>query len=177
MSLSWKQPTLKAQDVLIVLKISVSSPEKLTFAWLATELHISASEAHAAVKRATQSRLLVQSAGFLAVNRVALKEFILHGLQYSFPPLLGGLARGIPTGVSAAPLSALFDVQGDLPHVWPHPEGEVRGISLCPLYPSVPAAAASDARLYEMLGLIDALRAGAAREREMAIKKLAEEYL
>ncbi len=177
MSSSWKQPALKAQDLLIVLKISISSPAELTFARLSADLHMSASEAHAAVKRATQSRLLAQSEGFLTVNRVALREFIVHGVQYTFPPLLGGLARGVPTGVSAAPLNAMFDMQGDLPHVWPDPEGGVRGISLCPLYPSVPAATASDPRLYELLSLIDALRAGAAREREMAIKALTEEYL
>ena len=50
-------------------------------------------------------------------------------------------------------------------------------MSLCPLYPSVPLACLRDARLYQMLSLIDALRAGAARERELAMSHLAKQFL
>ncbi len=177
MPASWKQPSLKAQDLLVVLKISISSPKDLTFSRLSNDLHMSVSEAHAAVKRATQSRLLTNAGERLAVSRVALREFVLHGVPYAFPPLFGGLTRGVPTGAWAPPLNSKFDTQNDLPHVWPDPEGSVRGVSLCPLYPSVPSAAALSMRLYELLSLIDALRAGAARERELAIKTLGEEYL
>ena len=59
--------------------------------------------------------------------------------------------------------------------VWPHPNGPVRGMSLAPLYPSVPEAAMRDEKLYAMLSLFDALRAGQAREREAA-KRLLEDY-
>ena len=41
-----------------------------------------------------------------------------------------------------------------------------------PLYPSVPAAAAEDPRLHELLALADALRVGRARERSMARTEL-----
>jgi hypothetical protein len=44
----------------------------------------------------------------------------------------------------------------------------VRGVSLLPLYPTVPQASRNDPRLHDALALVDALRAGAAREREMA---------
>jgi hypothetical protein len=40
--------------------------------------------------------------------------------------------------------------------------------SLPPLYPTVPQASRNDPRLHDALALVDALRAGAAREREMA---------
>jgi DNA-binding NarL/FixJ family response regulator len=43
---------------------------------------------------------------------------------------------------------------------------------LAPLYPSVPSAARRDARLYELLVLVDAIRAGQAREREIAEREL-----
>jgi len=58
--------------------------------------------------------------------------------------------------------------------VWPHPEGSVRGQALLPLYGKLPLAAIEDKPLYELLALFDALRAGRARERELAIKLLEE---
>jgi hypothetical protein len=54
----------------------------------------------------------------------------------------------------------------------PHPAGPVRGESLEPLYPRAPDAAQKNADLYEAFALIDAIRAGSAREREHAIPLL-----
>jgi len=48
----------------------------------------------------------------------------------------------------------------------------VRGVAFAPLYPSVPAAALEDARLYELLALVDAIRDGRARERNLAAKEI-----
>ena len=48
----------------------------------------------------------------------------------------------------------------------------MRGEGLEPLYKSVPRAARADAQLYEWLALVDAVRAGRARERELAVKEL-----
>lgn len=62
----------------------------------------------------------------------------------------------------------------ELPPVWPHPDGPVRGLALAPLYPSLPLAAAGDAELYALLALFDALRIGRAREREIAGRLLRE---
>ncbi|MEG7523780.1 MAG: hypothetical protein M3H12_11860 [Chromatiales bacterium] len=41
-----------------------------------------------------------------------------------------------------------------------------------PLYKSAPGAAKRDPALYELLVLVDAIRGGRARERELAIKEL-----
>jgi len=60
------------------------------------------------------------------------------------------------------------------PLVWPHPEGQVRGESLEPLYPSAVDAALKDTKLYECLALVDALRVGRARERKLAIDFLTQ---
>lgn len=57
--------------------------------------------------------------------------------------------------------------------VWPHPDGDVRGESFEPLYPTAVDAARRDERLYECLALVDALRTGRARERRLAIDLLA----
>jgi hypothetical protein len=47
-------------------------------------------------------------------------------------------------------------------------------MALYPLYPTVPQAVRSDPALYENLALFDALRSGAARERQMATEMLIE---
>lgn len=47
-----------------------------------------------------------------------------------------------------------------------------RGESFSPLYKSVPVAAKNDPKLYELLVLVDALRGGRARERDVARKEL-----
>jgi hypothetical protein len=56
--------------------------------------------------------------------------------------------------------------------VWPCEFGTARGQSLKPLYVSVPSAVKNDSKLYELLALIDAIRAGRAREKEIAISEL-----
>jgi hypothetical protein len=48
----------------------------------------------------------------------------------------------------------------------------MRGIALTPLYKTVPEAAKRDSLLYERLALIDAIRDGRARERNLAEKEL-----
>jgi hypothetical protein len=60
----------------------------------------------------------------------------------------------------------------DLPPVWADPDGKVKGLSIEPLYSSVPSAAKIDAGLYELLALVDALRIGRARERKLAEEEL-----
>jgi hypothetical protein len=184
MASSQKQASLKPQDVVVALKIALAASNAShdgssdvpkgapSYAQLAKSLFMSASEAHAAVQRAIASKLLAQSSAGLVANRAALQEFLLHGLMYSFPGVEGPITRGMPTGAAAPHLSALFDQTQNLAWVWPDAQGEVRGPSLCPLYPSVPAACRLDENLYRILSALDALRAGAAREREIAQREV-----
>ena len=176
---SLKQPALKAQDIVVTAKVAVTEDRAtLTFAGLAAELFMSASEVHAAVQRATTATLLGREFGELTVNRAALMELLVHGVRYVFPAVFGPIARGVPTSIFTSPLAEHFE-QGDdlLPVIWPHSTGDIRGMSLCPLYPSVPLACLRDPRLHQMLALVDALRAGAARERELAMSHLAKQFL
>lgn len=133
---------------------------------------MSASEVHAAVKRAAKSGLVDET------NRVAKKsallEFLVHAVRYLVPPVWTGLSRGVATSYGAPPLNALVVAGDDPPPVWPHPEGTIRGQGLVPVYRSVPKAALRDPILYEWLALVDAIRSGRAREREIAIKILRE---
>src|SRR3972149_1878482 len=83
-----------------------------------------------------------------------------------------GAPRGIPTGSPAPPLVDMIAQPDEPPPVWPDPEGKVRGYEFSPLFKSVPKAAARDKRLYELLVLVDAIRGGRARERDIAVKEL-----
>ncbi len=136
---------------------------------------MSVSEAHAAVKRAKKSMLVVGLPEGDAVNRTNLLEFVVHGVKYTFPAERGQLTRGIPTAHAAPPLKDVF-VDDPQPPVWPHPEGSVRGEALEPIYRSAPGAALRSPKLYELLALVDVIRAGRARERKLAEKELEKRW-
>ena len=140
--------------------------EDWTYAALAVRLVLSASEAHAAVKRAGLAGLLRGR----RVDRRALFEFLEHGVRYSFYGVRGAPTRGVPTGAMAPPLDAHIAAK-DGP-VWPHSEGSARGFALEPLYRTAPEAARRDRAIHEVLALVDALRDGGVRERDLALREL-----
>ncbi len=156
---------LKPQDVLVAVALLDAAPDDRRYARLAERLGISASEAHAALDRAALSGLVDRTTR--TVRRAALREFLLHGLKYCFPGERTGVTRGVPTSIAAPPLREHFTADA-LPPVWPHPKGAQRGEGLVPLYRSVPEAARRDEQLYEWFALLDAVRAGRARERQLA---------
>lgn len=169
-----KQLVLKPQDLLVTLKVAMNVGRDFLLTDLAAELSIALSLVHGSVIRAEQARLLSRATGAIRVSRPAVKEFVIHGAKYCFPGQLGAMTRGLPTAVGGPVLAPLFEAAGNLPPVWPDAEGESWGPSLTPLHPSVPAAAKLDSKLYEVLSLLDAIRVGAARERELAVATLSE---
>jgi len=164
---------LKPQDVVILLKLVALGPQPWTYQRLAVELSISQSEAHAGVRRAVAARLMsdANATGGRPLL-AALKEFLIHGVRYAYPPERGALTRGMPTGYAAPPLDKVIVRPNEPPPVWPYAEGAVRGYAFAPIYPSVPVAAARDPQLYELLALVDALRDGHASERDVAAREL-----
>jgi len=104
------------------------------------------------------------------VMKLALMEFLQYGIRYVFPQKPGPVVRGIPTSHSASPLKE--EIQSTENYVWPYAKGTVRGHSIIPLYVSVPEAVFKDEILYELLALVDALRVGRAREKEIAVVEL-----
>jgi hypothetical protein len=182
---------IRPQDVVVVLKLLASNGNPWSYSKLGEELAMSASHVFASVDRARTSRLLdfaviPPRVGPLRVarplrdrkavlprpNRSNLKEFLIHGVKYAFPVERGGPTRGIPTAEAALPLKQYFPQDFPLPPVWPYAEGSVRGNAFSPLYKNVPQAALLDPKLYELLALVDAIRDGRAREREIAIREL-----
>jgi hypothetical protein len=155
---------VKPQDVVVAIKL-VASGSAGSFANLAAALGISASEAHAAVRRLGEARLW--DPDLKRIHRQALLKFLIHGVPHSFPAALKEATRGMPTAW-AAPVFQGRIVSNEPPPVWPDPEGEVRGQAVKPLYPSVVYAAKQDPKLHDLLALVDALRLGRARERKIA---------
>ena len=158
---------LSPQDMVVSLKLALQPG--LTFQKLADALGLSVSAVHRSVTRARAAGLLLADR---QPNRSALLEFVLHGVRYAFPAVRGGMTRGMPTAHAAPPLVDLIVQDNDPVPVWPDPQGEARGTSFKPLYRAAAQAARADAKLYECLSLIDALRGGRARERNLAKEHL-----
>lgn len=165
---------LKPQDILVVIAILALKDENCRQADLAHELKISSSEVNASLKRLVQAKLI--SPGYQHTGPVvhinALSEFLVHGLKYVFPAQVGQETRGIPTSYAAPVLKGKIAFKDEDIPVWPSPEGKVRGYSLTPLYKSV--IHIDNDEIYAYLSLIDAIRSGRARERNLGIKLLEE---
>lgn len=166
---------LKPQDLLVLLKQVAQPAQVRTYAALGDAVKISASQAHRSVQRCLTSGLAVSKGrGEWQTVRSALLEFAVHGVRYAFPATLGPVKRGVATSFGALPLSLQINsAPGEAP-VWPHPKGESKGPSLSPISPTAPDVALADPTLYKLLALLDALRVGRARERDLARKLLAE---
>lgn len=163
---------LKPQDILILLKIISDNNPKWNQIPMAKSLGLSQSEVSESIARSKYAGLLDPKGK--AVMKMALMEFLQYGLRYAFPQKPGAVVRGVPTSHSASPLKE--QVQSTENYVWPYGKGTMRGHSIMPLYPSVPEAVLKDVNLHELLALVDALRVGRARERELAIIELKKRF-
>lgn len=160
---------LRGQDILILAGLLGATDARVTIQSVADEVGLDLASVHRGLARLSEARLITPE------RRVALAqadEFLAHGLQYVFPPRFRGESRGVATAWGAPPLRALLTETGSPVPVWAHPEGNTRGITLDPLHPAMPEAALRNAQLHERLALIDALRAGDARVRQLARDEL-----
>jgi hypothetical protein len=163
---------LKPQDIVVLLKLLLVKGRRPPYLVIANDLFMNPSEVHASVKRSRAAQLIQGPELQDRLNRSALLELLFHGIRYVFPPEKGALTRGLPTSYAASPLNDLIDSGNEPPPVWPYAEGYTRGYSFSPLHKNVPLAALKDAQLYQLLALVDALRDGRARERNLAAKEL-----
>jgi hypothetical protein len=163
-----QQPTMSPLDVVVLLKIISLGNQPWNQKPLADSLGISQSEVSKSIARSKYTGLLDPTGKI--VRRLTMIDFLQFGIAYVFPQQPGALVRGIPTAHSAAPLNAI--IQATEAYVWPSGKGTLRGQSITPLYPSVVNAVQNDQKLYELLALVDAVRVGRAREKELAINEL-----
>jgi hypothetical protein len=174
--LSHAQWSLKPQDLAMAFKLVCLAGQKMPYTELARAMHMSQFEAHACLARLSGARLLTEVNGAPALVMPAFRPLVLQGAAYFFPAVRGEVTIGFPTANGVEPLKSKLMPDDELPPVWPHPDGPVRGNTLLPLYPKLPLAAQADPALYALLALFDALRIGQAREREIA-RSLLEERL
>ena len=156
---------MRPQDVVVLLKLVQVQDTSWTQTSLARDLFLSQSEVSESIKRSSYARLVMDRGRM--VQRQALLDFIKFGLPYAFPQQPGMVQRGFPTAHSAPPLSD--QILSDEKYVWPSAKGSARGHSILPLYASVVQAIRTDTALYELLALVDAVRVGRARERNLAM--------
>jgi predicted nucleotidyltransferase len=167
---STRQWVLKPQDLAIAFKLAANKGRWLPYAELSAAMYLSRFEAHAAVQRLIAARLFVEFEGTPRPVMPLLRQFVVYGAQYAYPAVHGEMTIGFPTAHGVAPLKDLLVPTNEPVPVWPHPKGKARGMALLPLYEKLPLAALEDQNLYELLAMFDALRAGRARERELAIR-------
>jgi predicted XRE-type DNA-binding protein len=168
-----KQPIMSPIDIVVLLKIVTYANASWKQEQLAEALYISQSEVSKSLVRSKFAGLI--DASGKKVFKMALLEFLQFGIKYAFPQQPGAIVRGIPTAHSAAPLNDTI-VSKDH-YVWPYGKGDVRGQAITPLYPSVVDAVQKDKKLHEFLALVDALRVGRAREKEIAVTALKDRIL
>lgn len=165
-----KHAGMRPQDVPILLKILSCAARGVHWQMkdLAGGLGISPSEVSESLNRSHLAGLIDLKKA--KVNRYALLEFLQKGISYVFPQQPGPIVRGVKTAHSAPPLNKKISSEDS--YVWPYSEGDAKGQAIEPLYPTLVKAALDDPYLYQALALIDALRVGRAREKELAAREL-----
>lgn len=150
---------LKPQDVILAVKLLCKGKDDWSQAILSQELVISVSEINAGLKRLSAAKLIEQhkDGRRWVVIRNALKEFLLHGIKYTFPAVKSGPAVGLVTAYHHSDYQSHFK-QPPLAAVWKDAKATTKGFAIEPLYPTVSRAAKNDPELYSWLALIDCLR-------------------
>lgn len=161
-----QQPSLRPADIAVALRLAGEPGEG--YEALSDAIGISLGAAHNAVGRLEQAGLVVQDSR--QIDRRSLLEFLVHGVRFVFYAVVGPEGRGVPTAHAAPPMSK--EIFSDVAYVWPSAKGSVRGATLTPLYAGALQTAETAPEVYQALALIDALRVGRARERQLARKHL-----
>ena len=160
---------MRPHDIVILLKMLTLGKKRMSMFEMADCLQISQSEISKAVNRNVVAGLV--SPNKTKVNKLALREFLIYGIKYVFPPQVGHSARGIATAHSAPPIKKHITVGGEH-YVWAYYKGTKRGNTIVPLYPGIPKIVDEQPDLYELLTIVDTLRVGKRREVDIAIDEL-----
>jgi len=174
---------MKSQDIGLLLKLVCMQRreggsggriphlgQRYSVRGLALETGISKSQVSLALQRcfdvglAKRDRII----GVPRTNTKGLFEFIAYGLRYVFPAKLGAVTRGIATSLGALVLEGQLMSAGEFVPVWSDAQGDTKGQVVEPLFKSVTYAIQKDPELYALLALVDAIRLGQPRERNLA---------
>lgn len=169
-----KHNGMKQQDVAILIFICQYFDGIYKVSEIADSLKISQSEVSESINRSNIAKLI--DAKSKTVFRHGLYEFLIYGIRFVFPVVPGHIVRGIPTSHSGPPLNKLITSDSDQ-FVWSYSKGTIRGMSIEPLYKTIPLVCERFPEYYELLCLVDALRIGRSREVVFAREILNERLL
>jgi hypothetical protein len=172
-----KVAMLKPQDCVVLIKILANPNIEWSQRQLSRVLSISLAEINGGIKRLNEAGLLRKNEdGAFSPNINAAEEFLISSIKFLFPAKLGEYTRGMPTSIAAPIFHEKIAIGNDPIPVWPDAFGEKKGVALEPLYHTIPKALHEnpDQSFYEFLVLIDAIRSGRPRERNLAIALLKE---
>jgi DNA-binding transcriptional ArsR family regulator len=167
------QPLIRPSDIAALLFVSAHSGEP--YSQIAAGLGVSKSTAHKALSRLLKLGLVVMgSNGEMEVEAEQAIE-LLRVIRYVFPSDQVEKARGVMTGLAALTDASSLEYDA-APMVWPSLLGQVIGVGVTPLIRNAPDIAFRDPAMYRLLALVDALRLGDARERNLATIALQEAF-
>lgn len=157
---------VKRPDIYVLGGLLIESGD-WTYRSLAERLHVPHPVVQRALERAKGTDLY--SGDRREVHLPHFEEFALHALRFVVPARLGSLTAGMPAAWAAEPMARAIGSSGDEPPpVWPYAHGRVRGQAIEPLHSAAPEAVEDWPRLGEVLALLDSLRTGDARVRQVA---------
>jgi hypothetical protein len=166
---------LKPQDIIIALKLCSLKDESWKYGTLASDLHMSPSEVHSGMKRLKKCNLVTElsigTESAIIPDKENILEFLIHGIRYVFPLERGEPAKGLPTSFG---VDHLFNgiKTGSLIPVWGFETADYFGVTVKPLYKTLPLACINDFGLYELMALCDALRDDSKDVRKIAEDKI-----
>lgn len=159
---------MRPQDVPILLKIVALKDPNWQLQPISSMLRISMSEISESLNRSRIAGLVDFKKK--RPNRLAISEFLEHGVKYVFPQEPGAITKGILTAHSH-PFMRQF-IKSDDNYVWPSFEGKSMGQTIEPFYDRQVEAIKDDPEFYKLLALVDVLRVGRVREVEIAKSEL-----
>lgn len=164
---------LEPLDLIVVLKMAAEAgtQERCSVRKLAEALDVPKSNVQRSLERLVAQSLVVVGPNGKRLHRLNARDLFSHAVRWIAPARPGKVVLGLPTAHAASPLVSQLPGDSD-PVVIPLEEGPLRGRSVAPIHPSAPAAAKKDPKLHELLAIVDGIRIGGAREREVAAAAL-----
>lgn len=161
-------PSIKSEDILVLLKIAAHPKMKLDLEIMSSEIGHSISEVSESLRR-------LQSFGFFDLEgKIILsyvKKFLIFDLHDLFPASPGKLTQGMLTGAKPGTF-----LDPHLPYtsiwVWPNSGGTDHGFELTPLSPHCCFACLNDSRLKDLLAVTETLRVVGKEARLWSINRL-----
>ncbi|MCT4643164.1 MAG: hypothetical protein N4A33_12810 [Bacteriovoracaceae bacterium] len=166
--MSRKSRGIKPQDIAILGKL-ITDENWPSQKEVSIELEISQSEVSLGFKA-------LESVGLISVNskklhKIAIKEFLTCAIKYFVPLEKYGIGRGYFAGPSALEFGQ--KVHSDDYYIWPHENGDSKGVVVKPVLAKIPESVINNEKLYLFLSIVDIYRGlGGVRHIKEANKSL-----